>query len=357
MRSWRWLILGLLVGGACMVLAFWGVPMADFLAALGALHPGWLVGMSVLFLAQEALRAVRQQVLLGPDQPPLGFVDSLGIVFVSFFCISLFPGRLGELVRPALLAHRHDIPIGTGVGMVAAERVIDLVAALAMLAAVLILVETPETLELAGQTFRLAELGSVLGLTLVLPAVVGTTSLVLFGAPFLALLRRVLDGLAAALPTTARLCGQVSDLAGAFVEGLAGLRDPGRLALILGLTVLIWVDATSIYWLLSHGFGLSDQVGFGEAMGVMVVTMFGSLLPAPPGMAGVQEAFGRAGLALYGVHGAGQDAIALAYAVVAHWWMVVLEGVFALWFMRRWGQSLRGLASSARAVEDEALEP
>ena len=252
------------------------------------------------------------------------------------------------MVRPLILTRQYELPLGVGLGMVVAERVIDLVAALAMLAAVLLWIDTPAELAIGGGSIALAELGRILGVTLVLPALLGTAALVFFGEPVLALVGRIHAWLCRVLPSATGLLDRALALAGSFVEGFSGLRRPGRLLAIIGLSALIWIDATCMYLLLAYGFGIEAMVGFGESMGVMVVTMFGSLLPSPPGMAGVQEAFGRAGLALYGVRGPGLDAIALAFAVIVHWWQIVLQASIAIGFMKRSGLSVVGLARGAK---------
>ena len=67
-------------------------------------------------------------------------------------------------------------------------------------------------------------------------------------------------------------------------------------------------------------------------------------------MAGVQEAFGRGALALFGVHGPELDATALGYAVVAHWWQYLLTTVGTLAVASWQGLRLRDVLAGTRAA-------
>ena len=69
--------------------------------------------------------------------------------------------------------------------------------------------------------------------------------------------------------------------------------------------------------------------------------MVGMALPAAPGFAGTYEAAVRGALALYGVVGDATvvpggptlDAIALAFALVMHWWVHIVQSSTAIWFL------------------------
>jgi uncharacterized protein (TIRG00374 family) len=338
--------IGFVVGGICLALAFIGVPLDEFWGAVAGLHPGWLVAMVGVFMAQESLRAWRQIVMLRPLSPQLGVGDSLTIIFISYFCIHLFPARLGEVVRPLMVWRIAGVRPGAAVGVIVAERAVDLVAALAMLLIMLLGARTALSLEFAGVTVDLAVLGQRFGLLVVLPALLGLVAVVLLGHRMTALAARAVARLP---PGLAGLGQRGLHLLEGFVEGFDGLRGGGRLLAVAGITFGIWSTVVLTFQLLAYGFGIDHLIGTIESVGVAVVTLLASLLPAPPGMAGVQEASGRAALALYGVSGPGLDATALAYAVVVHWWQVIIQAIGAAWFFRRAGLTVREVVRQARA--------
>ncbi len=348
-RHWS-SVLGTLVGLCFLGLAFWGVAPGELLDALQHIRPLWLLPIALAFVLQELTRAVRQLLLLRPLLPSMSLGRSVSVVFIGFFCVHVLPMRLGELARPLLLRRQEGLPFTSGLAVVVALRALDLLATLAMLLLVLIFVDAPESLVIAGVNLHLADMLHSLGWGLVLPTLAFTVGLAFWGEP---LQRAVVDpvlGLVARLdnPVVQRLVALASGLLERFTLGLAGLRSPRLLGLSLLLTVGVWSWSCSMYWMTARALGLGDWVGWPEALGVMVITMVGSLLPAPPGMAGVQEAFGRGGLALFGVRGPGLDPVALAFAVVVHWYQVLLQTLGALWFIRREGFSVRELLSMVR---------
>ncbi len=353
-RAWIRGLVGLLVGAACLALAFTGVPLGEFGAALMALHPGWLLAMVAVFITQETLRAWRQIVLLRPLAPGLKMADSLTIIFISYFCIHLFPARLGEVVRPLMVWRLAGVRPAAAVGVIVAERAVDLVAALGMLLVMLLSARTDLVLDLAGTPVDVAVLGRRFGLVVVLPAFLGLVATVALGRPLTAGLGRVLGRLP---PALAGPGARALRLADGFVTGFDGLRSGGRLLAVSALTVGIWATVALTFQVLAVGFGIDHLIGALESVGVVVVTLLASLIPAPPGMAGVQEASGRAALALYGVSGPGLDATALAYAVVVHWWQVVIQAIGAVWFFRRAGLTIGQVVRQARAgLGDAASE-
>lgn len=342
------IILGVLVGAVFMALAFLGIPLSEFAAALTELRLGWLLVFTGLLGVQIGLHAFRQQIMLRATAPDMTFGSSLTIVAVGLFSIQTFPARLGELARPWLLQRTEGVTFGEGFGMLALERALDLVALLLALVFVLLWVDTPSVeLVVAGHTIDLAAWGWSTARVVIPTIALGVVTLVVTGE---ALLDRFAPLL---LRASGRLEGLVA-FARAFTRAFRTLRSPGRLAAILALTALIWSEIALMYLVLAHGFGLQSFLGYPESAGVMTITALGALLPAPPGMAGVQEAFGRGALALFGVRGGSLDATALGYAVVAHWWQFIVVAAVAIWATSRQGLRISDLVSRARADYEAA---
>src|SRR5690606_10444058 len=155
----RSLALGLVFGALFLVLAVWGVPLAELRAAFARMEWIYLLHVTVAFAVQYGLRAWRQLVLIRPLAPAADLRSQVAIVLVGFFCVNAFPARLGEAVRPLLFHERHGVPLGAGFGVVFLERVVDLVALFATLLAVLACAEMPERrFALAGGSLSLVEL-------------------------------------------------------------------------------------------------------------------------------------------------------------------------------------------------------
>lgn len=339
----RQIIIGVLVGAVFMALAFLGISLSDFASSLASIHLSWLVLFSLMLMLQVLLQSVRQQVLLQDAIADMTLRDSTVIMSISLFSIQTFPARLGELIRPWLLQRMVGLPLGQGMGMLALERALDLVALLIALVLMLLWAVPPSAeLVVAGQHIDIIGWGWSTA-QIVVPMVAGAVVLLAATGEVL------IDALA---PTVLRLAGPriqpVVSFARSFAQAFRTLHKPIRLVTILVLTAVIWAEVAAMYLVLAHAFGLQQWLGYPESVGVMTITALGALLPAPPGMAGVQEAFGRGALALFGVRGGGLDALALSYAVVAHWWQFVLVAVMAFWSASRQGLRWREMLSSSK---------
>ncbi|RMG45471.1 MAG: UPF0104 family protein [Acidobacteria bacterium] len=78
------------------------------------------------------LRAWRWRTLLGASGRAAPFRELASAIAIGYMA-SLLPGRVGEVLRPALLARRSDVPFGTALATVGVERaVLDVLAVLGL---------------------------------------------------------------------------------------------------------------------------------------------------------------------------------------------------------------------------------
>jgi uncharacterized protein (TIRG00374 family) len=339
----RKVLLGLALGAIFLALALRVVPLEDLRGALGSLEVAWLAPITALYLVQQVLRGLRQGLLVRAVRPGAGWWGQIGVLCMSFFFINTLPVKLGEIARPWLLLQQDEVPLGAGFGVVFAERALDLIFVLLVLSMVFATAPVPEG---SGETIwsmiALARTAMFVGAP---PLILGVAGLVVFGEPARRALERLLELAQGLLPFDGvrRASRLLLAFAGAFSEGLAAFRSPALLALLLALTAGIWGLTGWIYVMLAHALHIQSLIGWLEGMGVLVISMLASAVPAPPGMAGVYEAFCRAGLALYGVRGAGPggeslDSVALAFAVVVHWWLYLVQSGTAIYFF--WAQKV-----------------
>jgi uncharacterized protein (TIRG00374 family) len=345
----RSLVVGLAVGAIFLALALWGVPLDQVGAAITRMDPIWLVAGSLLWAAQYLLRALRQLVMVRPLAPATTFRTQLAITLIGFFCVNTFPARLGEVARPYLLLERDGVPFGAGLGLVFVERIIDSVGLLLALLVVLFFVPVPpRAIEIAGNSVSLVDLARGLGMIALPPLVLGVLGLAAFGSQALAIGERVVGALEARAARLGRVARVLLGFAANFVDGLASLREPRRLAAIAGLTVVNFGAMAALTWACARAFHFEQWIGPGEALGVLCITMLGIALPAPPGFAGVFEAAVRAALAVFGVAGEALAAPALAFALVFHFGPYLLLAFWAGWFLWRDGIGLARLFRFAR---------
>lgn len=347
--------IGLGVGLLALVIALWGVPLAEVGQALLNARWGWLVLVALVFQWQQLMRAWRQTVIVRAVRPDSRYRTNLSVLCISFLAINTVPGRVGEVVRPLLLLERERIPLGVGFALVFVERVLDLLATFAMLALVAF-VFPPQTHVFTLGQVQVDWLSLARGAAAtVLPAVLlGVLVLVVWGERLVTLVAPLAQR---GPPWWQRLWRLGLGFAGTFVQGLQSLRSARRVAAIVTLTVVTWAGSIWMVPMAAQAFGIGPMLGYGEGVAVLAVSMLGGIAPAPPGQAGTYEAFVRGGLALHGVVGPGPtpdgvapslDAAAVALALTMHWWIMLTQMATALYFLAVDRVDLRALVRQAR---------
>ncbi len=152
---------------------FWETDWRDVAESLGRTDLG-LIGLALACnFASAAVRTWRWRLLLLPLDAAVSLGSAWRCYNIGFAVSSVLPGRLGEVLRPWLMARERDLPFASPFATVVTERVVDLLAVLSMLATVLVLpgalgtdATTGEGLGLvtAIRAFAGVALGAALGL-------------------------------------------------------------------------------------------------------------------------------------------------------------------------------------------------
>ncbi len=252
------------------------VPLFLLLIPLAALH--------------FVTRAVRWHILIAREKINVRFRNLVAANIVGFAVSAVFPGRLGELVKPLYLARKEELRPGFAVGTVVVERIFDLMTnclllGLFLLARPLFSGVWPLDVE-AGK--RLALWGTVGVAT---AAALLTLTLLLFFFRERAL--RVVAFLLKPLPEKAR--GAVLGLLREFISGLEFFRSPGQLGLYAGLSVVVWLGITFFYWILFFAYHV--RVPYVLVFPYVFLTAIGASIPTP-GMVGGFHYFSKLGMVL-----------------------------------------------------------
>ncbi|MGH9385118.1 MAG: lysylphosphatidylglycerol synthase transmembrane domain-containing protein [Vicinamibacterales bacterium] len=293
-----------------------------------------LVLLSVALTGSSyVIRAERWQYLL----EPLGRTH-FGPVFratvIGFAASTILPARVGEVIRPYILAKREGFNPTSAFATIVVERVLDLVGVLTLLAVYLLWLD-PGMEARDSAVFRAIRVG---GLTMA-PIAVAALLVMFFLGGHPDTLHAWLLKAERVLPS--RMAHAVARLAQTFAAGFAVVRRPRRLLAALAWSLVLWVAIGVGVWAIARAFQIDMPLTGAWLM--LAPLVVGVAVPTPGGVGGFHEAF-RIGATSF--FGADNDA-AVAAAIVLHavsFGPVVVAG---LWFAVQDGLKLGGLQQIA----------
>lgn len=313
---------------ASLAYALAGVDFGHIGAALAGVHLGWLTAGIVAATVTFGLRIVRFHVLLGHQRPTFG--RQVVVCGIGYLAIQTLPLRLGELVRPFLLAE-DGVPVGRALGAVVVERTLDLL----LLLVVLTLIGTvglPEPVEVRG--IDVVQVGQR-----VLVVMVGCLACVLAAV--------AVGGTRVAAPL-ARIpvVGAVlSRGAVAFGASLRELRTVEALGAV-GLSVVLWITTVGGVAVLLPALEGLPTSGV-AALSVTGITIVGMVAIPTPGNFGPFEAFCRATLELWSV----APSQAAAFAILWHAVMLGVHVVTGCFLLVQQGLSFTSVVVASRSLD------
>lgn len=277
-----------------------GVPLVPQASAFSQVR-WWTVPAYVgLFGAALYFRGIRWRLLLRPVAE-VSSLQSLNAVLIGSAAVLLLPLRLGETVRPVLIARTGQVNALSALGTVVVERIIDGLVLSLILGGALLIVPTIVPLPAA-----------IVGIPIATSAVRGYawTFLVAFSAAFTAILvfhsarawgvraiHAVFD------KVSPRLAAFIASTLDRFAEGLGFFRHRGLALQFFAETGVYWFLGALGYWLLGWGTGVvhADQssMSFGEACAIMGMLGIAAALPGPPGLIGLFQAGAYAAMTMY----------------------------------------------------------
>jgi hypothetical protein len=330
------------IAGVTALLLWWFFKDLDLRQvgqAIAQAHVGLLALALLVTVQTYAIRAWRWQHLLAPVGRARYSV-AFRTTVIGFAATFLLPGRLGEILRPYLLARAERFSAVAVFATVIVERALDLAAVLLLFALFVLIGPMPVSVDpnmgalLNGAAF-LASGGALTGLVVMA---------VLAGHPDR--LGRLAGRVTRMLP--GRLADGVATLVRAFAEGLAVMRRPRPLILAFAHSLLLWASIGLGVWLASLAFGVTFPF-----MGSFLVLMFlvvGVAIPTPGGAGTFHLAYSIAVTSFFGAVAEPAGAAAL----VLHAISFVPVSLLGLWFMAQDGLTLgglRGMRSRAEAAE------
>jgi len=315
LRRWQfWL--GLVISALFVWLALRGLKLGDVWASLREANYWWILpGIAVYFLAVLA-RAWRWHYLLRPVKP-ISTTTMFPVVAIGYMGNNVYPARAGEVLRAYVLRRREGVSMSASLATIVVERAFDGVVMLAF-----IFLNLPELARVTSASAVASSLRTVAvwGAVVFMAAVILFLVMAIFPKHAERTIELVLKRVA---PVS--IHDRVMALVSRFISGLAALRSPGDVAMVLVTSTVIWLLETGKYWFVMHAFPFS--VSFFALMLMNGIVNLATTIPSAPGYVGTFDAPGIAVLGAYGI----PTATAAGYTLVLHaalWLPITLLGAF-----------------------------
>jgi uncharacterized protein (TIRG00374 family) len=286
------------------------------------------------------MRAWRWQFLLAPIGPTR-FVNALSTTVIGFAASALLPARAGDVVRPYLLARRERLNPASAFATIVLERLLDLATVLLLFSACVLTVGPGV---ISGDPAQLTRVKVGGGLAAF--AAVGSLVVLFALAGHPERLGRAALRIERVLPE--RLARLVAGLVQMFAQGLAVLRDPGRLLTALALSFPLWMSISAGIWLTSRAFHITFP--YDASFLVTTILVVGVAAPTPGAIGGFHLAYQFAVTTFFGADVDRATGAAIVLHAISFLPVTLIGGLL----MMREGLTLAGARRMAAEAGGEA---
>jgi glycosyltransferase 2 family protein len=272
MRSHAWKIaVSLVLAGLLLFLFLKGIDPRKTKEVVLQASPAWLASGLGLGIVTFLFRALRWTWILKPVAR-VRFVPAFRATAAGFAANNL-PGKVGEILRPALLARSEKLPFSPLLASVALERVFDGASVIFYLLIAL---------------WRKPAPGVSVGMLGLIPAAVllALVSLAAFAVFRRAQTERFMERIWRRLPV--RMQPRIEAFCATFVDGLASLKSPGLLAAIVAGSLGMWLVINLQIYSVLRAFHL--DLPLSAAFVVTSAAVLGLAVPTPGGLGSYQAA-------------------------------------------------------------------
>jgi len=312
--------------------------LAGVAAQIRRAHLDLLIFSMGFIAATYVSRTVRWMYLLEP-LGRVGFVSTFRATVIGFATIALLPARVGDVLRPYLLARKEDLNAASAFATVVMERVLDLIAVLALLALYVF--------ALGGRESVPRRLLAGVETTAVLAGGIGVALFVLMWILATHPDRVGHFVLKAGGWLPARVAERLSSLARTFSQGFAVAREARALTMAMLWSFPVWIGIAGSVWLVARAFDIA--IPFAGAFLLQSLLVIGVAVPTPGGIGGYHAMY-QVGVTTF--FGASNDA-AVGAAIVAHALAFFPVAIVGIVFMAQDGLSLGGLTRLAGVARQE----
>jgi len=233
-------------------------------------------------------RAIRWNYLLKHEKKNVKFSNRFSSYAIGFTVSFIFPGRLGELVRPLYLAKKEKMSKGYVMGTIVVERTFDIIV-MCFLLGLFVLCKPlyPSYFRAREEAYSHLQLWGIIGVAVALFALVVVLSLYFFREKALSIITFFLK------PFPYKISHKVLEVFEEFTQGLKFFHSFGNSLVYIFLSFVVWLGIIFYYWIFFCAYGVSVPYFF--LIPYVFLTMVGASIPTP-GMAGGFHYFSMVGM-------------------------------------------------------------
>ena len=239
-------------------------------------------------LVHFVTRGLRWRYLLIHEKRGVRFSNMVAANVVGFTVTFIFPGRIGELIKPLYLARKEGIRKGFAIGTVVVERIFDMFTmcfflGLFLLARPLV----PRLFDVAPEAYGRLRFWGVVGVAFALGLLALIAALYFFREKAVGAIGFLLK------PLPERIRRRLIELLHEFIDGLKFFHSAGNFVMYTLLSFVVWLVIILYYWVLMFAFHV--HVPYFMVVPYVFLTMIGASIPTPA-MAGGYDYFSKLGM-------------------------------------------------------------
>lgn len=346
------LIIGLIISAGFLYFSLRSIRFSDLIASFKSVNYLWMIPFCVVTMVSFWFRAYRWKFLLpGANLPASRLFPP---VMIGFAFNAIFPARAGEFARAFALKSRDGVPFGKGFGSVVMERLFDGITMLVLLLIGLRTLTIDPALSISYLDFTITgEQFNNLASKAFWPFLI-----IFIGVCFILFskTRQMMEWVILRLPLLPqKIKDGIAGLLRNFAEGLGSIKDPKRIAIVIALSVVIWLMIAWTHQLMAYGFtGFTRTMTFHDAMMIMIIIAVAIMVPGAPGYWGQYELGGMFAMVILVLveNTESGRALALSYIILVHALQMMLTIVFGMWYAARAHVSYGKVEEAEEKIED-----
>ena len=325
MKTFLKIFFSVMLGAAFIWLACRNVDTGQIFSIISRADISYVLAALAIFLFTQAMRAERWRVLLNSGGKEYDYFGIFKIFWLGVFANYVFPARLGEFSRPALMKKMYNASFTNVLGIIVVERLFDLLGQVLLFIFVSFFVPLPAYIRSAG--YLIAAILSVMVVFLILMK---------FNLPFV---ERLISKLLKGFPEFSE---KMLRMLRSFIEGLKIIDGPAKFAKVLFYTLASWLVSAVTIMFAVKSMGIELKEPYISACFMQVVISLALVIPPPPGFIGTFHYFCKEALKYYGVN----EDVSFSFAVLFHGIQILTVALLGFAFLISYGLGFKNLISS-----------